>query len=164
MAQNSFLDWLRALFGFARSAPPPEAPVPVALPAPKPTQPSYEEAYDGRLPESSMMRVRQIHALLTELEQRSHSQALFESSAELQRIKMHHLPSLLESYASIPPQHRAEIFRLTGRSASFQLNERLDKILDHLNDMSRQLARGHLDAFSENIRFIDMRYDPSPFD
>jgi hypothetical protein len=30
--------------------------------------------------------------------------------------------------------------------------------------MSRQLARGNLDAFSENIRFIDMRYDPSPFD
>jgi len=162
MAQRSFLDWLRALFGLPPRVPVAEAPP--ALPPPEPVPTDYETAYDGRLPDSSMVRVRQIHAMLSELEGRSRSQSLFEGSAELQRIKSTHLPSLLESYASIPPEHRSEIFRATGRSASFQLNERLDKILDHLNDMSRQLARGNLDQFSENIRFIDMRYDASPFD
>jgi hypothetical protein len=163
MAQPSLSNFLRNLLGLATHDAGADGPV-AALPSPEATPSSYESSYDGRLPESSMARVRQIHTLLSELEGRSRSQALFDGSAELQRIKTTHLPSLLESYASIPPEHRAEIFRSTGRSASFQLNERLDKILNHLNDMSRQLARGNLDVFSENIRFIDMRYDPSPFD
>ena len=71
---------------------------------------------------------------------------------------------MLRSYADIPPEHRAEIFRETGRSASFLLNERLDKIVDRLEEMSRQLARGNLDAFSENIRFVDTKYGLVPFD
>jgi hypothetical protein len=57
------------------------------------------------------------------------------------------------------------VFRETGRSASFLLNERLDKILARLREMSRQLARGNVDDFTQNIRFVDMNYgQTSPFD
>jgi len=165
MAQRSFMDWLRSLFGFPTEADrEPERPA-EALPPP-PAAPPREQSYDERLPDSSVKMVREINALLDQLERRAEAQSLFEETIELKRVKSTHLPSLLQSYVEIPPEHRAEVFRETGRSASFLLNERLGKILDRLNEMSRQLARGNLNAFTENIRFIDIRYDASssPFD
>ena len=99
--------------------------------------------------------------MLGELDQRARERSLFDEKLELERLRSKHLPALLRSYADIPPEHRAEIFRETGRSASFLLNERLDKIHGRLEEMSRQLARGNLDAFAENIRFVDTKYGAS---
>lgn len=166
MAERSFMDRLRAFFGFPVRAESEDARGADALPPPAAPPPSADQSYGGRLPESSQGMVREINALLTELERRAHGKSLFEETIELQRLKTTHLPSLLQSYVEIPPEHRAEVFRETGRSASYLLNERLGKILERLHDLSRQLARGNLNAFTENIRFIDMRYDAmsSPFD
>lgn len=170
MARLSFIDRLRAFFGFpvrAESAADALPPPPSSAPSPPPfPSPSPDQSYGGRLPESSQRMVQEINALLSELERRAQGQSLFEETIELQRLKSTHLPSLLQSYVSIPPEHRGEVFRETGRSASYLLNERLGKILERLKEMSRQLARGNLNAFTENIRFIDMRYDAmsSPFD
>lgn len=160
------MDRLRAFFGWPVRTDREAAPPPDALPPPDAPPPSLEQTYKGRLPKSSLRMVEEISALLTELEQRAQGQSLFDEPIELQRLKSMHLPSLLQSYVAIPPEHRSEVFRQTGRSASFLLNERLGKILGRLTEMSRQLARGNLDAFTENIRFIDMRYDASssPFD
>ena len=121
-------------------------------------------ADEQRLPVSSLDRVLAIRAMIVELEKRARDRQLIEEVLELERLGSTHLPRLVQSYVDIPPEHRSEIFRETGRSASFLLNERLDKILARLHEMSRQLARGNLDAFSENIRFVDMRYGTSPFD
>lgn len=157
-----FGDRLRMWFGLGPRAP---APSPAAAPPPK-RDPLEETIHDERLPDSSLERVLAIRSLIAELDRRAHDCGLFEEMLELQRLKTSHLPSLLHSYVDIPPEHRAEVFRETGRSASFLLNERLDKILARLHEMSRQLARGNLDDFAQNIRFVDTQYGSSnnPFD
>lgn len=166
MARRGFLGRLKGLFGPAPVAagdgalPPPE-PNPALPSAPAPLDGSWDE----RLPDSSQETVSEIRGLLIELEKKVVEKALVDEGLELHRLKTRHLPSLLRSYVEIPPEHRAEIFRETGQSASVLLNERLEKILDRLNEMSRQLARGNINAFAENIRFVDMQYgDSSPFD
>lgn len=159
MAKPTFWERLKAFF-FRRA--PEEQPT---LPPPPPPAAGDDTSCDDRLPDSSLARVQEIRKMLGELDQRARERALFDEKLELERLRSKHLPALLRSYADIPPEHRAEIFRETGRSASFLLNERLDKISDRLEEMSRQLARGNLDAFSENIRFVDTKYGASsPFD
>ena len=44
---------------------------------------------------------------------------------ELVQMRDEHLPKLLRSYVEVPPQYRKEIFKNTGRSASFLLEEAL---------------------------------------
>ncbi len=85
---------------------------------------------------------------------------------ELGRIKGTHLPRLIQSYIEIPEQHRADVFRETGKSASFLLNESLDKMLARLRDISSELARGNITTFAENVRFVDLYYEQTkgPFD
>ena len=85
---------------------------------------------------------------------------------ELRQMGDVHLPTLLQSYIDIPPAHRAEIFRKTGHSASFALNDGLDRMADRLREMSSSLAQGNLDAFTANMRFIESRYGAgyAPFD
>jgi hypothetical protein len=160
MAKPTFWERLKAFF--FRRAPAEQAALPPAAPA----APAADDiSCDDRLPDSSLARVQEIRKMLGELDQRARERSLFDEKLELERLRSKHLPGLLRSYADIPPEHRAEIFRETGRSASFLLNERLDKISDRLEEMSRQLARGNLDAFSENIRFVDTKYgESSPFD
>jgi len=161
-----FGDRLRAWFGLPPRPPfgAPPAPAPSAPPPER--DPLEETMHDERLPDSSLERVLAIRSLIAELDRRAHECGLFDEMHELQRLKTGHLPSLLLSYVEIPPEHRAEVFRETGRSASFLLNERLDKILARLHEMSRQLARGNLNDFAQNIRFVDMQYGSSnnPFD
>lgn len=129
-------------------------------------EPAPDEVFeDERLPQSSLDRVLAIRALSADLEVHCREGGLIGEKIELQRLRTSHLPLLLRSYVSIPPDHRAEVFRETGRSASYLLNERLDKILGRLHEMSRQLAQGNLDQFTQNIRFVDKNYGSSgPFD
>jgi hypothetical protein len=121
---------------------------------------------DDRIPETSRDRVKLIRTLIRDLEARASERGVISELTELQRIRSAHLPKLLQSYIDIPPEHRSEIFRETGRSASFLLNERLDKMTERLREISALLARGQLNAFAENMRFIDLRYgsSDSPFD
>ena len=77
---------------------------------------------------------------------------------EIHQISDVHLPTLIKSYIDIPAAHRAEVFRKTGRSASFLLNDGLDKMADRLRSMSLSMAQGNIDAFASTMRFIDMRY------
>ncbi len=76
-----------------------------------------------------------------------------------------HLPKMIRSYREIPPQHRAEIFRKTGRSASYALNDGLDKMIQRLRDISLHLAQDDINSFTANLDFIDRRYgdDNTPF-
>jgi hypothetical protein len=160
MAKPTFWERLKAFF--FRQAPGDQPALP---PPPSPPPAPDDTSCDDRLPDSSLVKVQEIRKMLGELDQRARERSLFDEKLELERLRSKHLPALLRSYADIPPEHRAEIFRETGRSASFLLNERLDKIHGRLDEMSRQLARGNLDAFAENIRFVDTKYGASsPFD
>jgi hypothetical protein len=121
---------------------------------------------DERIPPSARERVAQIMNLIANLEARAAERGGIGEVAELERIKAAHLPRLLRSYIEIPAEHRAEVFRETGRSASFLLNERLDKMAARLREISKLLAQGDVNAFTQNISFIDNQYGSSfsPFD
>lgn len=114
---------------------------------------------DERIPESARDRIRRILACLREAEalmEREHLQASNRSEVELLRDE--HLPKLVRSYVDIPPSHRAEIFRKTGKSASFILDESLDTIQARVDEILRHLAQHDLDAFENNAAFINRRY------
>lgn len=152
MAGESF--W-RRLFGGGAEAPAPfrESPAP----------PSFDFD-DERIPDVARAQVVTIRRLLTDLEQRALAKASAQELAELRQIADVYLPKLLQSYVDIPPEARAEIYRQTGRSASFALKDRLQTIEARLREISHLLAREDLDAFHQNMRFIDQRFGKSPFD
>jgi len=118
-------------------------------------------AWREKLPRSAWQRVEQIRDLIAELERETAARKMQLEKDELGRIKATHLPTLLTSYIEIPADHRAEVFRETGKSASFLLCESLDKLLARLREISAQLARGNITTFSENIRFVDLYYEQS---
>lgn len=92
------------------------------------------------------------------VDRRDESGGLASTHAEVQQIRDVHVPQLIASYAEIPPQHRAEIFRSTGQSASYNLNAGLDRVIARLEQMSRSLAQDDIDGFADNLRFIEQRY------
>ncbi|HEX8527520.1 hypothetical protein [Allosphingosinicella sp.] len=164
MANRGILQRLLEALGLSRAPAPAPAPTP-ALPPPPPAAHSVN-LDDERIPESSRERAAAILGLVADLQERAARRGLQTELRELDRISSVHLPRLLESYIEIPPEHRAEVFRETGRSASFMLNERLDKMTQRLREISKMLARDNLNAFSTNLQFVDRQYglSESPFD
>jgi hypothetical protein len=166
MTKKGLLESLRAFFAGdeeEESAPPPQAQPP-ETPA-SPGDPLGAD-WQQRIPQSSLQRVVAIRDLVRDLEKETAERGMQTEQDELGRIKATHLPRLIQSYIEIPAQHRADVFRETGKSASFLLNESLDKMLARLRDISAQLARGNITTFAENVRFVDLYYEQSkgPFE
>lgn len=170
MTKRSLMDNLRAFFsGDDADAPAPAPPtggsnagVPKAGPSADPMDSNWKEL----IAQSSLQRVLTIRDLVRDLEKETTTRGMQTELDELGRIKATHLPRLIQSYIEIPEQHRADVFRETGKSASFLLNESLDKMLARLRDISSQLAKGNITTFAENVRFVDLYYEQSkgPFD
>jgi hypothetical protein len=100
-----------------------------------------------------------IRELITDIDKRAAQQEAFcPNGIEIRMMRDVHLPKMLISYIEIPEQHRAEIFRKTGRSASYMLHEGLKKMADRLTAMSTSMAQGNIDTFTSNLRFIESRY------
>lgn len=132
---------------------------PIAVPRPVEPQPVKFDLDDPRIPDNSRALVKKIRDLITDIEQRAAQQEAFcPNSLEIRTMRDVHLPKMLISYVEIPEQHRAEIFRKTGRSASYMLHEGLAKMADRLTAMSVSMAQGNIDAFTSNLRFIEARY------
>lgn len=146
-----FLETLAGWFG-GTPAPVPDAP--------KQDRPAARfTAEDPRLPDASRPIVARMLALIADIEARTQDDTLMVSAlAEVRQMRESHLPRLVSSYAEIPPEHRAEIFRKTGRSASYNLNQGFEKMVARLETLSRSLAQEDLDSFADNLRFIDHRY------
>ena len=165
MTKRSLMDSLRGFF----AGDPDEEPAPGPRPTPA-APPIAGDPLGGdwkeRIPQSSLKRVLAIRDAVRDLEKETATRGMQTELDELGRIKATHLPRLIQSYIEIPEQHRADVFRETGRSASFLLNESLDKMLARLRDISSQLARGNITTFAENVRFVDLYYEQSkgPFD
>ena len=118
---------------------------------------------DGRIPDASRSHIEKVLELIAEIQSAAAADATWHPMLiEIRQISEVHLPKLIGSYVDIPAAHRAEIFRTTGRSASFLLNDGLDKLAVRLRAMSRSLAQGNIDAFASAMHFIEMRYGANP--
>jgi len=158
-----FSDFFDLFRGSAAGPSPTSAPVPPpARDAPAaPAKPAFDYD-DPRIPETATTRIAIVRSLIADIEARAATEDLWSPILlEIRQMGDVHLPSLLQSYIDIPAAHRAEIFRRTGRSASYVLNDGLDKMADRLRAMSLSLAQGNIDAFTSTMRFIDMRYGES---
>jgi hypothetical protein len=154
-------DSIRKMF----AAPEPGAgPAPTVAPPPAPRKPAFDYD-DQRVPTGARDKIRTILTSLAEVEgmmDREQVQAVSRTEIELMRDE--HLPKLVKSYIDIPSAHRAEIFRKTGKSASFILEESLSTMQARIDEIARNLAQHDLDAFSSNAAFISRRYsDNDPF-
>ena len=137
-----------------KSEPPPVTPAPMV----EPERVKFD-LDDPRIPDNSRALVRKIRDLITDIEKRAAQQEAFcPNGHEIRMMRDVHLPKMLISYVEIPEQHRAEIFRRTGRSASYMLHEGLVKMADRLTAMSVSMAQGNIDTFTSNLRFIESRY------
>ena len=75
------------------------------------------------------------------------------------RIRDRHAQEILRAYLALPEAHRAEIFRKTGKSASFIAAERLDTLICRLGAIETALAQRDIDTFAATMRFIETAYD-----
>lgn len=146
------IDWFRKILGSS-----PEAAPPAASPAPPPVP--RVDFDDQRLPESARKEAKSIADVISRLMAQA-DQSAFDRIVlgELVQLRDEHLPKLLRSYIDVPAEHRKEIFKKTGRSASFVLEEALGKMRARVEALSRDLAQSELDAFANNADFVSRRY------
>jgi hypothetical protein len=144
------------------AVPPPPSPAPAAKP---PAAPAFDYS-DDRIPDSAKAKIARILASIIEVETAMERESLPSfSRVDTDQMRDVHLPKLVQSYIDIPAAHRSEIFRKTGKSASFLLGQSLDTMQTRIDDMLRNLAQHDLDAFTNNTKFIGQRYadDDNPF-
>lgn len=163
MSKDSFLGRIgKALWGQGNlEAPPSRIPAP---PAPPPAMAiDYE---DDRIPPGAKDRIRRILACLAEVDMAlAREDAPGFTRVDIEQMRQEHLPKLVKSYINIPDAHRSEIFRKTGKSASYILNDSLDQMQHRVDTILRNLAQKDIDAFTNNTRFVGERYaGENPFD
>jgi hypothetical protein len=146
----------------ATSAPAPSA---ADAAAEKAADETIQLARNERVPpkcrEAAQAILGEIETLRGRLAGRGPSDALV---AEVESIRTRHLADAMTKYVEIPPEHRAEYFRRTGRSASFQLEETLGILSKRLQQVSVTLANERIDSFSNSNTFINEQFgDRDPF-
>ena len=160
---SALMDWFRKFL----VAPPVDAaavlPVPGSAPgsapAPAPAAAAAFDLDDPRLPAPARASAKAITAAIEAVLNNSHNSEFDRIVlGELVQMRAEHLPKLLRSYVDVPPQHRKEIFKNTGRSASFLLDDALRKMAGRVDKLSRDLAQNDLDAFANNAEFVSRRY------
>jgi hypothetical protein len=161
---DGWLSAIRRILGDG-SAPtaskPSEGPAVSATPAPAlpPVDPVARFMSDDRLPPKCRNKAKEVSEAIVRVAERSGGVGSDPSLlSELDRIRGTDLPELLDRYANIPEEHRAEIFRRTQKSASFHLGESLGVMEARVAEISRLLAQGTLDGFTDATRFVDTRY------
>lgn len=155
-------DRLSRLFAPA-SKPSETLPTLLGVPTPTPVAFDFE---DDRLPDGARVKIRRILACLDEAAgaiQREQVPGF--TRVDMEQMREIHLPKLARSYIEIPASYRGDIFRRTGRSASFILMESLDQMQTKMDDILKNLAQSDIDAFTENVQFIGQRYgdEDNPF-
>lgn len=78
------------------------------------------------------------------------------AAQEVRKLVGEHLPGMVESYRRIPAHLRKE--ERGGRTADQQLADGLGKISREIDEVTRQLAAGDLDALAVQGRYLDYRY------
>jgi len=115
------------------------------------------EAQAPALPAPAVRLVDQIGAQLdglgTQLEGIDASQP---AVAEVRSLVGEHLPGMVESWRRIPTHLRQE--ERGGRNADQQLADGLARISGEIDQITRQLAAGDIDALAVRGRYLDYRY------
>ncbi len=75
---------------------------------------------------------------------------------EVRRLVGEHLPGMVESWRRIPSHLRRE--ERGGLNADQQLSDGLGKISKEIDEITRQLAAGDLDALAVRGRYLDYKY------
>jgi hypothetical protein len=169
MTENrGVMDFFSRIFAEPTSAPVADRPATTApLPDPGPAPHATPAIIDDpRVPAKSRAKAKAILATIATLSPRLAGRGQADQCVmEVHRIRDAHLAELLQRYVDIPEEHRAEIFRRTQKSASYHLGESLDVISARLSEISRDLAQGVLDQFTDSTRFVDTQYgrSDSPF-
>lgn len=157
----SMFDRLNRIFGASGS------PAEAAHPAPPaPVAPVKFDFEDERVPDAARIKMRRILACIEEVDKAmSREQVPGFSRIDMEQMRDIHLPKLAKSYIDIPSDYRSEIFRKTGKSASFILLESLDKMQLKMDEILKNLAQSDIDAFTQNAQFIGQRYadEDNPF-
>ena len=114
---------------------------------------------DLRLPSKCRESAVRLCDELTALRLRAKSRPAGDSTLlDIARLQERHLPDLLRRYLGVPDEHRAEIFRRTGKSASYHLATALEMMSRRADELSLELAAGLLDDFATGTRFVETRY------
>jgi len=161
----SMLRRLGRLFGGEADTPRGNPAPPPAAPSPAATPPAFDYD-DERIPKSAKAKIVAILESITAVEKAmEREQVPSFSRVDTGQMRDIHLPGLVQSYIDVPASHRGEIFRKTGKSASFLLDASLDKLQERVDSMLRDLAQHDIDAFTNNTQFINERYsdDENPF-
>lgn len=120
---------------------------------------------DPRLPDNLRQRATAIDTASTAIDAAiARLQIEAFDRPDYRRIRDAHAQDILRAYLDLPEAHRAEVFRRTGKSASFIAAERLDALALRLHEIEKALAERDIDAFNVTMRFIDLAYrdDTSP--
>ena len=80
---------------------------------------------------------------------------------ELSRLLGAHLPELVERYARVPPEQRAQAAYAGGPTIERQLIDGLGVVEAELGRVSQALAAGDRDAFATQGKFLESRYGGS---
>jgi hypothetical protein len=115
------------------------------------------------LPAAAGPRLDAIGQQLPLLEQRlSERDPLDPIAQDARRLMGQHLPELIDRYERVPAQYRRERDG-DGLSVDERLVAGLDAARGAIDDLSRRLTQGDLDAFQTQGRFIESRYrDEAP--
>ncbi|MFZ3481641.1 hypothetical protein [Sphingomonas sp. 3-13AW] len=159
-------DLLKGLFG-PQVAPvlPPQGeqtathPAISASPPPPPAPPAPKASEHPKLPTVALPVVEAIEAkiqrILTTVGPTSIGDTTEKEVIDLRDV---HLPALIASYIDIPADHRAQIFKEKGKSASYVLRDSLEIIASRLDATIADLARREISSFDDVNRFITDRY------
>lgn len=144
-----------------------QTPAPPALPPPGPESGGFDFS-DERIPGVVRPKVAELVTLINSVESRARADSIPSPAViDIRRIRDMHLPTLLQSYFIIPAEHRNEIYRKTGQSASYGLGVAVDALRQKVEKISLNMAQGQIDQFEDNLRFIQETYGTEtkdPFD
>jgi hypothetical protein len=110
------------------------------------------------LPAPATRKVDQISAQLPLLESRLAEVDMMDPLAqEARRLMGKHLPELIERYERVPSEYRSRRDG-EGMSVDERLTAGLEAAREAIDDLGAKLARGDMDAFETQGRFIESRY------
>lgn len=141
----------RLIFGEAAAAP---AHTAAPVDAPKATNtknPDLPQKVKDKLP-ALLRRIEEVHA-------RAKADEAMTEALQLERMRDDHLEKVLGAYLEIPKEHLNEIYVKTGKSASFHLNDAIDKMAARIEEISRTLATDKINVFADNTSFVMQNYD-----
>lgn len=119
---------------------------------------NWLESQRGRLPAKTQTVVDLLESRLEELSPQLGSLSENEPAAlELRKLLSDHLPSLINSYASIPAAltHQPH----AGSTPAAQLHAGLETVAREIESIGKVVASGELDALAIRGRYLDTRYD-----